>query len=97
MKSLCRGLSIFTLGLALGGGAVFAAFHWHVVRADDGWHWVRNDASSLTDCYADVRGWTAEDWAARPKVASALVNAGKGDLILRTSASGTIDRLLNRQ
>ena len=58
----------------VGGGAMFAAFRWHAVRADDGWHWVRNGGSSLGDCYADVRGWTANDWAARPRLAAAHPN-----------------------
>lgn len=92
-----RGLILFLLGLAVGGGTVFAAFQWHFVRADDGWHVVRNSGSSLGECYADVRGWTAGEWTEHPRLATALVDAGKGDVVMRTSANGMLDRLMNRR
>ena len=92
-----RGIALFLLGLAIGGGTVFAAFRWHFVRADDGWHVVGNGGSSFDDCYADVRGWTASDWAEHPRLATALADAGQGDVIMRTSANGMLDRLMNRR
>ncbi len=92
-----RGLILFLLGLVVGGGTVFAAFRWHFVRTEAGWHVVRNGGSSLDVCYADVREWTASDWAEHPRLAAALTDAGHGDVVLRTSADGLFDQLFNRQ
>ena len=72
-----RGVLLVLFGMLLGGGTVFAAFRWHFVRADDGWHIVTNRHSSLGDCYADVRDWTATEWTDHPQLATALVDAGK--------------------
>ena len=96
MKSLCRGCGLLVAGMLLGGGLTFAAFRYHAVRADDGWHVVPSGAAAPTDCVADVRGWTAGDWAEHPQLASALVNAGRGNLVLQTTADGFLDGLLNR-
>ena len=97
MKSPLRGLFLFFFGLLVGGGAAYAAFTRHLVQADDGWHCVPNASSSVTDCYRDVRGWTPADWAEHPRLGAALVEAGKGDVVMRTSANGLIDRVMNRQ
>ena len=97
MKAPLRGLFVFLFGLLVGGGATYAAFTRHLVRADDGWHCVPNGGSSVADCYADVRGWTPAEWTARPRVAGALVEAGQGDVVMRTSANGLMDRLTNRR
>jgi len=92
-----RGVLLVLFGMLLGGGTVFAAFRWHFVRADDGWHVVTNRHSSIGDCYADVRDWTATEWTDHPQLATALVDAGKGDIVMQTSANGLIDRFMNRQ
>lgn len=97
MKSMIRGLILFAFGLLVGGGATYAAFTRHLVQADDGWHCVANKAASLDACYADVREWTAKDWAEHPRLSAALVEAGKGDVVMRTSANGLVDGLLNRR
>jgi hypothetical protein len=49
------------------------------------------------DCFADVREWTPNDWADHPQLATALVAAGHGDLVMRTSATHVLDRVLNRR
>lgn len=94
---MIRGLSLFLLGVVIGGGAMFAAFRWHFMQADDGWHWVRNSGSDLSECYTDVRGWTAREWSENPRLAAALVEGGEGDLIMRSSSNGLFDRLLDRR
>ena len=96
MKTFARSLTLLLFGVALGGGATVAAFRYHVVRADDGWHVVNSGTPMPSDVYADVRGWSASDWSAHPKLAAALVEAGRGAAILRTAAGGAVDRLLNR-
>lgn len=73
------------------------AFRCHVVRAADGWHMIASGTPMPTDCYADVREWTPTDWAAHPQLGTALVSAGEGDLVLRTSATNVLDRVMNRR
>lgn len=94
---MLRGLFLIVLGAALGCGITIVAFRWHVVRADDGWHMIESGTPMPTDCYADVREWSPNEWAEHPQLAAALVTAGKGDLVMRTSAANVLDRVLNRR
>lgn len=94
MKSFFRGIMLFGFGLIAGGAFVAAAFSFHVVRAEDGWHWAKNPRSHMTACYADVRNWTANDWSDHPQLAAALVEAGEEELVIRSSADGLLDELL---
>lgn len=97
MKSFTRGILTFFVGLLAGAGLMALAFSWHVVQAEDGLHWVRNDRSGLADCYADIRTWSAQDWAEHPELAHSLVKAGKQDLVIQTSTSALLDRILIRE
>lgn len=92
-----RGLCLILLGAALGCGATVVAFRWHVVQAADGWHFVETGTPMPTDCYADIRDWTPQKWATHPELAAALVAAGKGDLVMQSSATHVLDRVLNRR
>lgn len=92
-----RGLALILVGAVLGCGVTTVAFRWHVVRASDGWHMISNGTSMPSDVFADVREWTPNDWADHPRLAGALVAAGKGDLVMRTSATNVLDRVMNRR
>jgi hypothetical protein len=97
MRLVLRGLSLIVLGAVLGCGVTLVAFRWHVVRASDGWHMIASGTSMPVDCYADVREWTPNDWADHPRLATAVVTAGQGDLVMRTGATNVIDRVINRR
>ena len=97
MKSLFRGIMLFGFGLLAGAGLMAAAFSLHIVRADDGWHWARNQDSHVLSCYADIREWTAEDWSNHPRLAAALVESGQSDLVITSAAEGLVDQLLNTE
>ncbi|MCE9547408.1 MAG: hypothetical protein K8T25_18205 [Planctomycetia bacterium] len=71
----------FLMGFVVGGGAVLGALRYHVVRANDGVHFVPKMAATLSDTYVDVRSYTSKDWSAHPAVAAALVRDGQGNLI----------------
>lgn len=95
MRSFFRGIMLFCLGLLFGAGLMAGAFSLHIVRADDGWHWVSNQDSHVTACYADVREWTAKDWSGHPRLAAALVEAGEGEIVIQSTARSVMGRLLN--
>jgi hypothetical protein len=97
MALVLRGLALIVLGAVLGCGVTIVAFRWHVVRANDGWHMISNGTPMPSDIFADVREWTPNDWADHPRLATALVAAGKGDLVMRTSAANVLDRVMNRR
>jgi hypothetical protein len=97
MHALLRGLFLIVLGAVLGCGITIVAFRWHVVRANDGWHMIASGTSMPVDCFADVREWTPNEWADHPQLATSMVAAGKGDLVMRTSATNVLDRVLNRR
>jgi hypothetical protein len=97
MRNVLRGLCLILLGVVLGCGLTTVAFRWHVVRAGAGWHMIESGTAMPVDCFADVREWTPNDWADHPQLATALVAAGQGDLVMRTSATNVLDRVLNRR
>ncbi len=71
----------FVLGVIVGAGLVFGALKYHVVRADDGIHFVPKVTSGFEDTYADIREFGIDDWTQHRALSMALVKAGKGDLM----------------
>ena len=96
MRGFLRGLTVLCCGVGLGAAAMFGVFRYHLVRAETGWNLVPTGASVPTDVYADVRNWTADDWAKHPQLTAALVEAGHGDLVAKTAATKLANRLLQR-
>jgi hypothetical protein len=72
---------------SLGGGLVYLAFTHHVVRADEGFLLVPKHTASLTDVWADVRGWTADRWLEHPQLARSLIEQGRSDLIVEPATN----------
>ena len=96
MRGFLRGVTLLVCGAGLGAAAMFGVFRYHVVRADDGWHTVPTGTPVPGNPYADVRHWTADDWAAHPALTAAVVEAGHGDLVVETSAGNLVERLIPR-
>lgn len=78
----------FVFGFILGGAFVFTSLKYHVVRADDGVHFVPKVAAQFGDAYVDIRKFTVTDWHQHRSLALALVQAKKGDLMQNAAASG---------
>ena len=74
-------LSYLLLGAMLGGGAMFCAQNYHVVRSDDGYHAVPKVSATFDEAYVDVRGFDVEDWADHRALAVAIVKAEQDHLI----------------
>jgi hypothetical protein len=81
-----RRLIALLFGVAIGGGCVFAAFQYHVVRTQDKWLVVRKQRADWRDAYVDVRGWTYREWGAHRALSNDLIAAGRGDLVTRSAA-----------
>ncbi len=82
------------LGGLVGAALMFVALQYHVVRSHDGLQLIpRAPKASLGLAWADIRDWTAEQWADRPELARALVAHGASDLIAESVRRDVISRL----
>ncbi|HVW39706.1 MAG TPA: hypothetical protein VHB99_20450 [Pirellulales bacterium] len=74
-------LAFFVLGLVVGGGLVYGAERYHVLRTNQGFETVPKLSASFSDVYVDVREFTASDWAERQGLAADVLRAHKEYLI----------------
>jgi hypothetical protein len=79
-----RRLIALVVGAAIGGGLVFGAFYFHVVRTEKTFLLVRKQRADWHDAYVDIRGWSSRDWSVHRDLSSDLVAMGRGDLISRS-------------
>ncbi len=88
-------LMTFFFGMVAGAGLLFGALNYHLVRANDGLHWVPKLDAKLSGTYADIRGFTFADWAKNPDLAAALIDGGQRDLV-EGATSDALRNGLNR-
>jgi len=74
-------LSTFLFGMVAGAVLLHGATTYHVVRASDGFHLIAKQPARLSETYVDIRAFTMSDWAARPQLATALVQADQQHLV----------------
>jgi len=81
---------LFTLffGVLVGGALVFFGFNYHAVRANEGFLFVPKREATLDGFYVDIREWGVSDWNEHPRLAAALVEHGRSDLV-KKSVSGS--------
>jgi hypothetical protein len=65
---------VYTFGFGIGFGilACLGATHFHVVRAQDGFHLVNKEHVRLGQMYVDTRQFGPTDWAAHPELVASL-------------------------
>jgi hypothetical protein len=80
-------LASFLGGAAVGGAAVFVGLKFHVVRAEDGVHFVPKLQAQFDEAYVDIRKFTFEDWNKHRSLAVAMVQAEKGYLLQESATS----------
>jgi hypothetical protein len=80
-------ISSFLLGMVAGAAFLHVATSYHIVRASDGFHLVAKQPARLSETYVDIRKFTMADWAGRPQLASALVQANQAHLLGDSTAS----------
>ena len=87
------GIKRVVAGMLVGGGAMYFADHYHVVHTTEG-HVVipRSQQIALRSSYADVRGWDATKWAQYPELSEAVLQDGRGGLLVE----GTVDSLMQK-
>lgn len=85
-------LKSLMIGALLGAGGMYIGLQYHLLQAEEGFLIVpRMPQQRLQDTYADVRDWDAGTWTARPRVALAVTEDGRGDLI----SGGVTTKVLN--
>ena len=82
-----RRLTTLLFGMALGGGLVFSAHHYHLVRTGKQFLLIPKIEVSLIDPYVDVREWHLDDWEGHPELLAAMKDHGHGDLLPQTRSS----------
>lgn len=82
-------LPTFFLGMIAGAALLHIATNYHIVRANDGIHFVAKQPPRLAETYVDIRSYGVNDWASHAQLASALVQANQQQL-LTNSATGAI-------
>lgn len=80
-----RRLLTLIIAAAMGGGVVFTAFQFHVVRTDQRVLMVRKPQADWHDAYVDVRGWTFREWGEHPALSRNLLASGHGDVVRRSA------------
>ena len=88
-------LMTFICGMMAGAALSFGALNYHLVRANDGLHWVPKLDAKLSATYVDIRGFTIADWARNPDLAAALIDADQRDLV-EGAASDALRNGINR-
>jgi hypothetical protein len=70
----------FLAGAVVGGGLVFGALSYHVLRTDNGMEFIPKLSPIFAEAYLDVRSFTSADWARHKATAAAIVQAKKQSL-----------------
>ena len=74
-------LVCFLAGLVVGTAGFYVAHHYHLVRADEGFHLVPKVSSHLGEAYVDIRDFDLADWEDHKLLAAAIIQAGKPELL----------------
>jgi len=82
-----RLLAVFVFGVVAGGGLIFGAQRYHLVRAQDGVYLVPKLESTFQDAYVDVRQFGLRDWADHKLLTTAIIKAKKEHLMQDSAAS----------
>jgi selenocysteine lyase/cysteine desulfurase len=73
--------------MVAGAALLQGATKYHIVRASDGYHNVPKHPARLAETYVDIRAFSMTDWAARPQLASAMVQANQQQLLGDSAAT----------
>ncbi len=86
-------ISTFLFGMIAGAALLQGVTNYHVVRASNGFHLIPKHPSRLGETFVDIRSFTMTDWAARPQLASALVQANQQQLLGDSASVALQDKL----
>jgi len=86
-----RTVSTFILGMVVGMFLYHGATNYHVIRANDGFHFVRKLEARLPEAYVDVRSFGANDWMDHPQLAAAVARSNEKHLLGDAAAASAVD------
>jgi len=69
------------LSVAFGAGLMACAYEFHVLRTAEGLELIRKPSPDWHEAYVDVRGWSAREWAAHPRLVKNLALAKRADIM----------------
>jgi hypothetical protein len=90
-----RRLMTFFMGMVTGGVLLYGALNYHLVRAQDGLHFVAKIDPQLAATYVDIRNFTVTDWTQHANLAAALMNADKAEL-MHGSAVDSLEKSMDQ-
>lgn len=90
-----RRLSTFVFGAVAGGALVYTSLHFHLVRATDGIHLIRKTETRLAETYVDIRDFRPRDWLNHPRIAQAILQADREDLMRSAADQSLLNGLDN--
>ncbi len=82
-------------GMFLGGGIVFAGFHYHLVITDDTWLIVPRENVTFEDAYVDLRAWKGTEWPQHGQLAKDLIASGHGEIVVDAASKSLIDKIFD--
>jgi hypothetical protein len=88
-----RSFWMFLSGLVAGIILMGVSYQYHFVFSEQGLLVVPKPRPSLSDVYADIRGWSLEDWVAHPDLARALIADGRDELVRGSVVDAALDKL----
>jgi hypothetical protein len=90
----------FIVGFFAGAATLYGALSLHVVRAQDGHHFVAKSSLAVRDTYVDIRPFGVNEWKDHLELADAMRKAGKDDLVKGAAESAvrrTLEGLFHRE
>ena len=73
-------LTAFASGVIVGAVVSAVVLKFHVVRAQDGVHFIPKASATLSYPYTDIRGFGISEWSDRQDLLLAIIRAEKGHL-----------------
>ena len=85
-------ITTFLFGMIAGAALLQGVTNYHLFRASDGVHLIPKQPARLGETFVDIRSFSMNDWAARPQLASALVQANQEQLLGDSAATALRDK-----
>ena len=86
----------FVIGFFVGAATLYGSMSFHVVRADDGYHFIAKTGLTFRDTYVDIRQFGFAEWKDHVGLAEAMHKSDRSDLLqgaTQKAIRGTLDGL----
>ena len=89
----------FILGFVVGAASLYGSMCFHIVRAEDGHHYIPKSALTFKDSYVDIRNFDVAKWRDHVPLAEAIMKS-EPELVQNAAAvavENAFDQLINRR